>query len=284
MSTDEQSTRVAAVNSSPMMSNLDRYKKDLKLLILTGKQLEISMEAECAPEKFKSASAEIEKKIAAMPLFASEHQRWYSEAKALIKQLLPDRLADFVRYYEKPKPRKNLTNENYCIEDFLQGLTVCSRDWAGEEETVVARTSAIPLFRQQLAILKAVRARFESSLFDIRQLVMADLFDSELDATEELAKKKFLRGAGAMAGVVLEKHLRQVCRNHSIQISKKAPTINDLNELLKAANVVDVPQWRLTQRLGDIRNLCDHNKTIDPTAEQVTDLIAGVAKTIKTLF
>ncbi len=89
---------------------------------------------------------------------------------------------------------------------------------------------------------------------------------------------------GAMAGVVLEKHLRQVCSNHSVKISKKAPTINDLNDLLKAANVVDVPQWRLIQRLGDIRNLCDHNKKIDPTAEQVTDLIAGVAKTIKNLF
>ena len=64
---------------------------------------------------------------------------------------------------------------------------------------------------------------------------MADLFDSELDAAEALAKKKFLRGAGAMAGVVLEKHLRQVCSNHSVKISKKAPTINDLNDLLKAA-------------------------------------------------
>ena len=143
---------------------------------------------------------------------------------------------------------------------------------------------AIPHFRQQLAILTAVRARFESSLFDIRHLVMADLFDSELDAAEALAKKKFLRGAGAMAGVVLEKHLRQVCSNHSVKILKKAPTINDLNDLLKAADVVDVPQWWFIQHLGDIRNLCDHDKTKEPTAEEVNGLIAGVAKTTKTLF
>lgn len=37
-------------------------------------------------------------------------------------------------------------------------------------------------FRQQQAILNAVKQRFESSLFDIKQLVQADLFDSELDA------------------------------------------------------------------------------------------------------
>ena len=144
--------------------------------------------------------------------------------------------------------------------------------------------AAIPSFRQQLAILKAARARFKSSLFDIRQLVMADLFDSELGAAEELAKKKFLRAAGAVAGVVLEKHLAQVCSNHSVKISKKSPSINDLNELLKKADVVAVEQWRLIQRLGDIRNLCDHNRTKEPTAEQVADLIDGVAKTLKTLF
>ena len=50
----------------------------------------------------------------------------------------------------------------------------------------MGRTPQIPQFDQQLAILGAVRARFESSLFDIRQLVQADLFDSELDAAGEL--------------------------------------------------------------------------------------------------
>jgi hypothetical protein len=54
--------------------------------------------------------------------------------------------------------------------------------------------------QQQLAILKAVKARFESSLFDIRQLVQSDLFDSELDAAKELAKHGFARAAGALAG------------------------------------------------------------------------------------
>ena len=257
-----------------MMSNLDRYKKDLESLITTGQQLEISIKAKCYPERVKSQlkkklGAETEEVIAALPPFATTYQRWYSEAKALIRQLLPDRLADFVRYYEKPKTRKAITYESYRIEDFLQGLSV-TRGW--EKEKVVGPEAAIPHFRQQLAILDSVQARFESSLFDIKQLVMADLFDSELDAAKELAKKKFLRAAGAVAGVVLEKHLAQVCRNHSVAISGRAPGISDLNDLLKAANVVDVPQWRFIQHLGAIRNLCDHNKTKEPTAEQVRSL------------
>ena len=113
---------------------------------------------------------------------------------------------------------------------------------------------------------------------------MSDLFDSELDAAAELVKRGFLRGAGAMAGVVLENHLAQVCANHSLKTRKKAPAIGDFNDMLKAAKVVDTPQWRSIQHLADVRNLCDHKRPTEPTADQVNDLISGVAKVVKNLF
>ena len=52
----------------------------------------------------------------------------------------------------------------------------------------------------------SLESRFESSLFDMQQLVQADMFDSELDAARELWKKGFLRAAVAICGVILEKH------------------------------------------------------------------------------
>lgn len=81
----------------------------------------------------------------------------------------------------------------------------------------------------------------------------------------------------------LERHLGQACEAHGIIISCNA-TITVLNDSLKAAGVVDMPQWRFVQRLGDIRNLCDHSKTTEPTAEQIKDLVEGTEKIIKTLF
>lgn len=45
----------------------------------------------------------------------------------------------------------------------------------------VSSKAAINLLEQQIAIVEAIKRRFESSLFDIKQLVQADLFDSELD-------------------------------------------------------------------------------------------------------
>ena len=133
-------------------------------------------------------------------------------------------------------------------------------------------------------IVRSVRERFRSSLFDIRQLAQADLFDSELDAAKELAKKGFTRAAGAVAGVVLERHLKEVCGNHGVTVRKAKPTISDLNDALKNANAIDIPQWRSIQFLGDIRNRCDHANEAEPTADQVEDLMAGVAKVTKTVF
>lgn len=114
--------------------------------------------------------------------------------------------------------------------------------------------------------------------------MQADLFDSELQAAEHLAKFKFYRAAGALAGVVLEGHLAQVCSDHQITVSKKNPTISDFNELLKTNGVIEVPQWRFIQHLADLRNLCDHARQPDPTQEQIADLLAGVTKAIKTVF
>jgi hypothetical protein len=115
-------------------------------------------------------------------------------------------------------------------------------------------------------------------------MVQGDLFDSELDAAKELANNKFARAAGALAGVVLERHLAQVCSNHNIKSTKKSPAISDLNDALKEAGAIEIPQWRFVQHLADIRNICDHNKKQEPTADQVTDLLDGVAKVTKTMF
>jgi hypothetical protein len=268
-----------------MVINLDRFKKDLDALITKGRALEMSMRRECSEDSFDAQIKERLKDKAAgwlkaLPSFSATYQSWYSESLAVVKQLLPDRVDDFKRHYEKPKSRKDITYENYHLEDYLQGLTI-TRGY--EKHVVVEGSAAIPRFQQQISILEAAIRRFESSLFDIKQLVQADLFDSEIEAARELLKHKFGRAAGAMAGVLLEKHLAQVCDNHKTTISKKNPTIADMNDALKTAGVIDVSQWRFIQHLGDLRNLCDHNKSKEPSAEQVLDLIDGVSKIMKTI-
>lgn len=269
-----------------MATNLERFRKDLAELTRLGQLLELAMAYECDTERIKAAfkkthGKEADKFLKELPSFKNEYQRWYSESLALLQQVLPNRVADFIRHYEKPNNRKNIDYENYRIEDYLQGLRV-TRGF--DKEVVVDSSAAIPQFQQQLAIVKAAKARFESSLFEIHQIVQADLLDSELDAAEVLAEHKFIRAAGAVTGVVLEKHLAQVCADHQLSISKKNPTISDFNEALKAGSIIDLPQWRFIQHLADIRNLCDHGRTQEPTTEQVNDLLQGAKKVTKTVF
>ena len=244
------------------------------------------MQYECEPDRItatveKQLKGKADDFLKSIPSFKTDYQRWYSEALTLVRQLLPDRVGDFVRYYEKPKGRKGIDFENYRIEDYLQGLVVTS---GYMKEKVVDTSAAIPQFQQQLAIVEAARGRFESSLFEIRHIVQADLLDSEIEAAELLAKNKFARAAGAMAGVVLERHLSQVCADHKLKIAKHNPTLSDFNETLRSANVIDLPQWRFIQHLTDIRNLCDHGRTPEPTQGQVDDLLAGTRKVTKSVF
>jgi hypothetical protein len=209
------------------------------------------------------------------------YQRWYTKSLAVIKQLIPDRLDEFKELYKVEK-RKEMTITTYGISDFLQGIAVTRGPY--KEEVFNSQNVAGTKLEQQIAIVESAKTRIDSILSDIEGLLKADLFDDEISASESLLKSKHLRSAGTVAGVVLESHLSDVCKNHGIKTRKKNPAISDYNDLLKTEKVLDTPNWRKIQRLGDIRNYCTHKKERDPTPDEVEELIEGVKKTIKTLF
>ena len=246
------------------MNNLEKHKADLEALINLGQDVWEDLSALSNRSEATELTAEA----------LTSYQRWYTEAYVLLEQLLPGRLIEFEQLYKGDGRRRIINLHTYTIQDLLTGIEV-------DPSTLAVATLR---FINQLAILESVEARFESSLFEIRQLVQADLFDSELDAARELTRGGFLRAAGAVAGVVLERHLGQVAANHAITTRKKNPTIGDFNDLLKDGGVLDIPSWRQVQRFGDIRNLCDHNKERGPKKDEVEELIDGVEKYTKTLF
>lgn len=259
-----------------MESNIMKYQKDLESLLDHGQLLLYGLYNELS--KTLEIDDELKNKIKGLS-FKKEYNSWYNEALAVIRQLLPDRLNDFIAYYKLDK-RKEITHETYTISDYLIGIIEVKKGY----QIVVDTKAVVFKFQQQKSIVDSLKDRFNSSLFDIKQLVQADMFDSEIDAAKELNKKGFQRAAGAICGVVIEKHLHGVCETRGIAITKKNPAINDYNELLKNNDVIDTPTWRLIQRLADLRNLCDHNKTKEPTKENINDLIDGTDKIIKTIF
>ena len=269
------------------MTNLDRFKKDLDSLDDKGERLRQGLLIDNSSEEELEENNKIKNGKEAVKslsgLFKKEYQGWFTEASGLVRQLIPERYPEFIGYYLADPKRKKINMETYRIQDWMNE-TISGVDRFSGKKHFNDAAIVKSCFKSQLDILRACRVRFESSLVEIKQLLQADLFDSEIDAARELHKKGFLRASGAMCGVVLERHLSQVAFNHSISIRKKNPTIADLNDPIRNAGVYDVPVWRQVQRLADIRNLCDHNKDREPTKEEVDEFIEGVSKFTKTIY
>lgn len=220
-----------------------------------------------------------------LQIFGRYHA-WYTRALGLVKSLVPERLDEFRRQYERNEKRKAIDRVSYVIEDYLNAIgapTTYDLDSDSYVPKFNVKTVVFLKLSTQVEIIASSIPRLDDILANIRGLLQADLFDSELDAARHLKQNGHLRAAGSVAGVVLEGHLAEVCRNHSVSIRKRDPCISDFNEALKAAGVFDVVQWRGIQRLGDVRNLCDHRKARDPTLEEVEELVEGVEKAVKTL-
>lgn len=264
-----------------MSAKLDVLKKELTQLIAEGRDIAISSLVQFRPEAIKGRiTKDYEEKLRGI-IILKAYQLWYSKALAVIRQLLPSRLEDFTSCYEYPTNRKELNMMNFRIADAMRGQSLTYIDKYGDRHESAGWSTCYPLIETQCNILQSATAYFDSSLFEIQQVLQADLFDSELEAAKELNKKGFARAAGAMAGVVLEKHFETVIKAHALILGKKNPCINDYNQKLKDEGVLDIPTWRFVQRLGDLRNLCDHNKGVDPKKEDIDELIAGVDKIMK---
>lgn len=208
-----------------------------------------------------------------------DYQKWYSRCLPVIRQLLPDRYSEFCEQYKFDK-RKEISYTTYTIADYMIGLQVKQYG----EPLFNTKNAFATKFQLQLTILNSAVTRIDSALNDISGVLQAELFDSELDAANDLFRKKHLRAAGTLAGVTIEAHLGRVAKNHQLTIAKRDPTIGDLNELLKSNGLLDIPTWRHIQRLADIRNVAAHAKDREPTSDEIQDLLSGAKKVITSVF
>ncbi|MCJ7514537.1 MAG: hypothetical protein MUO89_01005 [Dehalococcoidia bacterium] len=252
-----------------MENSIDRIKAELQKLIEEGAALFGIV-----------VKAKTEKERDDLILLNLRYQLWYTRALPVIQQLLPERSQEFQDYYLLNR-RKQIDVLTYTINDYFMGLRLTKR-YSNEEPFDSFSVFASKL-SNQVNILSSAQTRITSILSNIKGILRAELFDTELKQAEELLAAGYLRPAGTVAGVVLEGHLSSICLNHSIKFQKKKLTISDYNEALKE-NVYDSINWRWVQRLSDIRNLCVHKKNREPTEAEVIELISGVDKVIKTIF
>nr|WP_314422728.1 hypothetical protein [uncultured Erwinia sp.] len=265
-----------------MSTQFEKLEKEMKELVSMGKNLYFSMLIDTkkieGPESEETKEA-IEKGLKYISVKGC-YQSWYTKSHRVISQVIKERLAEFELLYKSDPKRKEISVLNYSMSDYLSNITT-SRAGRG---IICSPVDAVDKMEFQFKILESAQERFTSTLFDIKDIVQADIFDSELDTAKELNKKGFIRAAGAVTGVILEKHLAHVCSLHNIKPKKAHPSISEYNNSLKDSDIIDTSTWRFIQHLGDIRNLCDHGKEREPKKDEVSDFITGVDKITKTVF
>lgn len=204
-------------------------------------------------------------------IFSTKYNKWYSISLPAVRQLAPDRVEDFEKCFRGAEEEQSISTY------FASALT----------DNTVARNllqkRAAGLLSIQHGIIASLESRLSSALTDIRSVLQADLFDSELDATKNLLSNGHVRAAGSLAGVVLEGHLKNLCIKYQVQLPKPNPALSDYYQELYKSKIIDNTQRTRLQYLGTIRNLCSHKKDSEPTEQEVSDLIAETHKTTKLL-
>lgn len=102
------------------------------------------------------------------------------------------------------------------------------------------------------------------------------------EASEHFRRNRF-RAAGCMAGVELERRLKDLCVEGQIPVVPKLPTLSDYNDALWGEKKYPKTTWRRIQHLTDLRNLCAHVLDREPSADDARDLLDGVEDLLRQL-
>lgn len=128
-------------------------------------------------------------------------------------------------------------------------------------------------FKRMRSVFLAAMEDYKGGfLTNIKNLIQADVFDSELEQAKELMASGYKVAAAVIAGVVLETALRDLCTKKDLPHSK----LDKMNaDLAKAGAYNKLQQKRITA-LADIRNSAAHGKTTDFSDDDVKNMINDV--------
>ncbi|HEV2111390.1 MAG TPA: hypothetical protein VGT99_08555 [Gammaproteobacteria bacterium] len=203
--------------------------------------------------------------------FEERYQSWYSRVLPLMKQLAQDRYAEFQSFYVVDHRYPWGDTSAYVIQDYLRGR---ESDDAGEE---TARC-----FKNQLAILKSILDRLTWGQMDTADQAERGLQLAFLETARSLMNINE-RSAGALAGTVLETHLKKVAVTYRLKFRKQTPSIREYVEGLKTAKVLDIAAHSQAIWLAEI-DTRSRSEGESPTKQQVRDLIDGARWLITNVF
>ena len=144
-----------------------------------------------------------------------------------------------------------------------------------ELDGIEKRSAGLP---RVVGVLEAAKADIEGGLlFDLKQLVEAEILGDFLDQAGALLSTGYYVPAASLAGAVLEDTLRKMC--DAANITYPANTkIDRLNADLAKAAIYDKLTQKQITAMADIRNNADHGHPEKFRTTDVEDMIRWVER------
>ena len=139
------------------------------------------------------------------------------------------------------------------------------------------------MFPRLKAIFLSAKEQYEGGyLFDVRNLIHADVFADELEQAKHFLDKGHKVPAAVIAGTVLESTLREICTQHT----NLAPSdnINRMNDDLAGESVINGMQKKQITAWAAIRNGAAHGRPDEFEFGDVARMIDGIRDFVATVM
>ncbi len=263
--------------------NKEQAKKELNALVEKGEYIYFSSIVDYDKDFYKN-SDEITQKFSKVANEKFKYPKeayysWYHNAHRIVRLFAHEHLENFERFYTGSKHVKKTDD----LDNMTAGITHYIQGWSIERsyKTIDFFHTFITGFTAQRNILKAIAENVDNVLFNLESQIQYGFSKSEIEVAKELQKNKHLRAAGAVAGVVIEVHLRTVATNRKISVPKTSK-ISIYNEKLKG-KVYDATMTKRVELCANIRNKCAHASDNPPTDDEIDTIISSAEIIIATV-
>jgi hypothetical protein len=204
----------------------------------------------------------------------------FSELVAQLEEVEATRQA---KYSEYMGDYENIDSElflNWCVKARSLIANACGKEsehfisFVKSEEPVPYEDNYGRLKRVK-AVFLAAREDFEGGyLTSVRNLVQAELAESEIEQANELLQAGYLSASAVVAGVVLETTLRTLCDRHEIPHGK----LDKMNADLAKAREYNVLVQKKITAYAAVRNSAAHGKTDEFQHADVEEMIKYIER------
>ena len=192
-----------------------------------------------------------------------KHVEWEARGEGLIKEYQPEKVEKFRSYGEE-----------------IQQATALGGGRITEESPKAVSNRTINAMDLQIGMIRGVLGKIEMEELRARREISARVSRDEIERAWSLFEDEFIRSAGVIAAVAVERELLTQCEETE-GVTEYNPNhgISRLAQTLYEADQISKTEWNDLKALASIRETCAHAE--DPSKSAVRRLLSDSEEFIR---